>query len=346
MDLDKRAEDLLRMLIAKFIEQGDPVGSRTLAHEPGVDLSPATVRNVMADLEDLGLIMSPHTSAGRIPTAKGYRFFIDSLLNVQPLGGIAISQIEDRLNEGQDTKELMMTVSEFLSEVTKFAGVVILPNMTGTTFRQIEFVKISAKRVLVVLITEDGRVQNRVILDEQEYSENELISAANYFNDKHRGKSLSVIRNQLLREMQRDSEEINKLMETAISMASRVIDCDDYGSANVLVSGEEQLLDVPDLAAVEKIRKIFETFRTRHSLLNLLDKSIKARGVSIFIGDESGFDGLNDCSVVAAPYEVEGEKIGVIGVIGPTRMQYERVIPVVDVTAVTLSNALMHLSHE
>ena len=346
MDLDKRAEELLRMLVSKFIEQGSPVGSRTLAHEPGVDLSPATIRNVMADLEDMGFIRAPHTSAGRIPTPQGYRFFIDTMLNVKPLRSSTVTQIEGRLNEGHDTKELMQTASEFLSDITKFASIVFLPHLSTTTFRQIEFVPISTKRVLVVLITEDGQVQNRVISNDREYSENELVEAANFFNDMYRGKSLYVVKEQLLREMKRDKEQIHGLMDTAITIASGLIDREGLGSEDVLVSGEENLFSIPDFAAIEKIKKIFETFKTRHSLLSLLDQSIKAQGVSIFVGDESGYAGLNECSVVTAPYEVEGQTIGVLGVIGPTRMHYDQVISVVDVTAHMLSNALTHLNQQ
>ena len=341
MQLDERAESLLKLLIARFIDRGQPVGSRTLAQQEGVCLSSATIRNVMADLEDLGLISSPHTSAGRVPTSQGYRFFIDSLLTVKPLNPSTLEGIEERLNRGNDAKELTAAASELLSEVTQFASVVILPNISATTFRQIEFVKLSGNRILVIMVTEDGRVQNRVIYNEREYTDAELVRAANFFNQKYKGKLLSHVRNQLLREMKSDSEKINKLMETAVTVASGVIVESDED--NVMLSGEEKLLNVPDFAAIEKIRKIFEAFRARHSLLSLLDQSIKASGVSIFIGDESGFSGLNDCSVVTAPYEVEGESIGVLGVIGPTRMHYDRVISVVDVTAHLLGNALTHL---
>ncbi len=344
MQLDDRAETLLKLLIARFIEQGQPVGSRTLSQQTGLSLSPATIRNVMSDLEELGLIRAPYTSAGRIPTSQGYRFFIDSLLKVRPLNSLTVDEIKSRFVQGNDAKELTSAASELLSEVTQFAGVVVLPNLTVTAFRQIEFMKLSSHRVLVILVTDDGRVQNRVISNEREYSDSELVQAANFFNQRYRGQTLSKVKNQLLREMKSDSEQINELMETAVTIASGIFVDDDEES--VMLSGEEKLLDVPDFAAIEKIRKIFETFKTRHSLLSLLDQSIKARGVSIFVGDESGFDGLDDCSVVTAPYEVEGQSIGVLGVIGPTRMRYEHVISVVDVTAHMLGNALTHLAHD
>ncbi len=343
MELDKRAESLLKMLIARFIEQGQPIGSRTLALQQGVKLSPATIRNVMSDLENLGLIRAPHTSAGRVPTSQGYRFFIDSLLTVEPLNRITLGEIQERLNTGMDARQLTAAASELLSEVTQFAGVVVMPHISATSFRQIEFVKLSGNRILVILVTQDGRVQNRVISNEHEYTDSELEQAANFFNRKYQGQLLSRVRNQLLNEMKSDRDQISKLMETAVTVASEVFLDDEQES--VMLSGEEKLLSVPDFSAIEKIRKIFETFKARHSLLGLLDQSIKADGVSIFVGDESGFAGLDECSVVTAPYEVEGESIGVIGVIGPTRMPYEQVISVVDVTAHLLGNAMSQL-HE
>ncbi len=341
MELDERAESLLKMLISRFIDLGQPVGSRTLAQQQGMQLSPATIRNVMSDLEDLGLIRSPHTSAGRVPTAQGYRFFIDSLLTVKPVNRMTLDEMEERFTKGNDARELTTAASELLSEVTQFAGVVVLPNISVAAFHQIEFLKLSGNRILVILVTEDGRVQNRVISNDNKFSDSEVEQAANFFNQKYKGQPLSRVKERLLNEIKSDSEQINKLMETAVTVARNVFTEED--EETVMLSGEEKLLNVPDFAAVEKIRKIFETFRARHSLLSLLDQSVKASGVSIFVGDESGFDGLDDCSVVTAPYEVEGVSIGVLGVIGPTRMRYEQVIPVVDVTAQLLGNALTHL---
>ncbi len=344
LNLDERSETLLRLLIARFIEQGQPIGSRTLSHEPGLALSAATIRNVMADLEELGLIQSPHTSAGRVPTALGYRLFIDTLLTVRPLRAAKELEIQYRLNEQTDAKELMMAASTLLSEVTQFAGIVFLPDASSSKFRQIEFVRLTSNRTLVILVTEDGTVQNRVISNHRKYSAAELTEAANYFNETYRGKSLGAVKEILVKEMKRDREQIDKLMRTAITIANRVFDRDDRFEDDVVLSGEANLLNVPDFAAIEKIKKIFETFKKRHSLLSLLDQSVRARGVSIFIGSESGYDGLDDCSVITAPYEMEGQSLGAIGVIGPTRMPYDRVIPIVDVTAKMLSNALTHLN--
>ncbi len=344
IQLDERSETLLRLLIARFIEQGNPVGSRTLSHEPGLILSAATIRNVMADLEELGLIKSPHTSAGRVPTAMGYRLFIDSLLTVRPLRASKEQEIKYRLNEETDAKELMTAASNLLSDVTQFAGIVFLPDSSASKFRQIEFVSLPSNRLLVILVTEDGTVQNRVISNNQDYSPSELVEAANYFNEVYRGKPLAQVKEHLVAEMKSDREQISLLMQTAINIASQVFGREERNDDDLVLSGEANLLKVPDFAAVEKIRKIFDTFRKRNSLLNLLDLSVRARGVSIFIGNESGYDGLDDCSVVTAPYEVEGQSLGAIGVIGPTRMPYDRVIPIVDVTAKMLGNALAQLN--
>lgn len=343
--LDQRSETLLRLLISRFIVQGQPIGSRTLAHEPGLSISAATVRNVMADLQDLGLIQSPHISAGRIPTTLGYRLFIDSMLKLEPLPTEEKEEIEVRLNEESDAKELVNEASKLLSEATQFCGVVIMPDSSIAKLRQIEFVRLSQRRVLVILITEDGQVQNRVIYVDRKYSSSELVSAANYFNETFRGKLLSSVRELLLVEMKRDSQQINELLQTAVKIAGNLF-VDDHADDEMVVSGRSNLFDVPDLAAIEKIKKIFEIFKTRHSLLTLLNKSVKARGVSIFIGAESGYENLDDCSVITAPYQIGGHNIGAIGVIGPTRMPYEHVIPVVDVTARMLGNALSQLNQQ
>lgn len=344
--LDERSENLLRMLIARFIDDGQPVGSRTLSHESGMHLSAATIRNVMADLEDMGLIRAPHTSAGRVPTALGYRLFIDSLLTIRPLRASKKEEIKYRLNEESDASELISAASNVLSDVTQFAGIVFLPKDSIAKLHQIEFVSLSRSRVLVILVTEDGQVQNRVISNDQNYSTSELSEAANFFNETYRGRSLNAVKNRLLKEMKRDSEQINELMQTAITIANSVFSHDQRDDEDFVVSGEANLLSIPDLAAVEKIKRIFETFKTRHSLLSLLNKSIGARGVSIFIGSESGYEGLDECSVIAAPYEVKGRSLGAIGVIGPTRMPYDRVIPIVDVTAQMLGNALSQLTQD
>ncbi len=343
MKLDERSETLLRMLIARFIDEGYPVGSRTLSNESGLQLSAATIRNVMADLEDMGLIKAPHTSAGRVPTTLGYRLFIDSLLTIRPVNQSRQEEIKYRLKDETSYKELLTATSELLSDVTQFAGIVVLPRSGIAKFRQIEFVNLSSNRILVILITKDGQVQNRVIPNDRDLSPSELTQAANFFNETFQGKALSEVKEELFVQMKRDREQIDEIIGNAISIARRVLDEDDE---DLVVRGEENLFNVPDFAAIEKVRKIFETFKTRHSLLSLLDQSIRARGVSIFIGSESGYSDLDECSVVTAPYEVEGQSLGAIGVIGPTRMRYDRVIPIVDITAQMLGNALAHLNKD
>ncbi len=338
--LDGRAETLLKTLIEIYISDGQPVGSRKLARYANLDLSPATVRNVMSDLEDLGLIQSPHTSAGRIPTQQGYRFFVDTLLKIKPIRQKALDEMQDTLSTEADPKLLLAKTSELLSQLTKFAGVVLIPGQRTSLFRQIEFVSLAPERVLAILVTDDGRVQNRVIPTDRVYSQNELIEAANFFNDTYGGNSLAEVRRILLEEMQRDSDEMHRIMATALAVAGKFFDEEENGGENVVLRGEQNLLNVPDLCQIDKLQKLFDAFKTKQDLLDLLDRSMRVNGISIFIGEESGYRSLGDCSVVTAPYEHDGEVIGTLGVVGPTRMSYDEIIPVVDVTARLLSCAL------
>ncbi len=340
MKLNDRAETLLRSLIEIYINEGQPVGSRTLARQIKLNLSPATVRNVMSDLEDLGLIHSPHTSAGRIPTQKGYRFFVDSLLQVKPLEQLTLEEMQDKFSNESDPQLLLNKASELLSQVTHFAGVVLIPGQRSSLFRQIEFVKLASQRVLTILVTDDGRVQNRVIPTDRSYSASELVEAANFFNQVYAGTSLADVRRGLLKEMQKDSDEMHRITATALAVAGKLFDDEDDGGDAVMLSGEENLFNVPDLCQIEKLQKLFDAFKTKQDLLDLLDRSMRVGGISIFIGGESGYQSLDDCSVVTAPYDHDGEIIGTVGVIGPTRMSYDEVIPVVDVTARLLSGAL------
>jgi heat-inducible transcriptional repressor len=338
IQLSERAETLLRVLIRRYISDGQPVGSRTLSRETGLDLSPATIRNIMSDLEDLGLIRSPHTSAGRVPTQLGYRVFVDTMLKVKPLNDQAKIEISDNLGGEQDPKQLVETASELLSQITHFAGVVMLPGAQLAKLKQIEFLPLSNSRVLAILVTEDGRVQNRVLPTGREYQQSELSEAANYFNAEHSGATLQSVRTRLLNEMQVDSAQMNQIMRTAVEMAQGLFN--EGAQEDILVSGETNLMDVPDFMELEKLRDIFDAFKTKQDLLELLDKSLHARGISIFIGEESGYSALTDCSIIAKPYEADGQCLGVLGVVGPTRMAYEEVIPVVDITARLLGNAL------
>lgn len=346
MSLTPREEILLKTLIDKYISEGSPVGSKYLAKESGLDVSPATIRNVMMDLEKMGLIQAPHTSAGRIPTNKGYRIFVDTLVKTKPVSQKLMQQFEQKFDGDHDPQHVITKASELLSQITNFAGVVMVPGQSQSNFRQIEFLPLSKARILAILVTSDGRVQNRVISVNREFKRSELIEAANYFNHKYSGSSLEKLRKQLLSEMKGHSDEMNRIMTTAMTMANQFFQADEEDNyEDVVLSGEANLFEVPEFGEIEKMRDLFETFKTKHDLLELLDKSLKSSGVQIFIGEESGYIPLNGCSVITAPYELDEECIGVLGVIGPTRMNYADVISVVDMTSRLVSSALTgHLS--
>jgi heat-inducible transcriptional repressor len=290
----------------------------------------------MADLEDMGFIASPHTSAGRVPTPRGYRLFVDTLLTVRPLEQTEIRRLEGKL-QSPDPQELIDSTAKLLSELTRFAGVVIIPKRRGVAFRQLEFVPLSEKRILLIIVAADGNVQNRIITTERAFTPSELVQAANYFNQHFSGQTFDEVRQQLQAELKQMQSDMTRLM-TAVLEASEKSKGDDDG---IVLAGESKLFDVADLSSnVASLRKLFEAFENRTSLLQLLDNSQRAEGVQIFIGGESGYSPLDECSMVTAPYEVNGEVVGTLGVIGPTRMAYERVIPIVDITAKLLSNAL------
>jgi heat-inducible transcriptional repressor len=346
--LSERAQHLLRVLVESYIRDGQPVGSRSLTRESGLQLSSATIRNVMADLEELGFVSSPHTSAGRIPTDKGYRFFVDTLLQVQPVEEAAAAEIRRQL-EGrpldaahESSKDLMATVSQLLSSVTRLAGVVTLPRAAEASITQIEFVGLSENRVLVVLVYGEREVQNRIIQLERYYSPDELKRASNFLNEQFRGRSLAQVRQEILRQLSETRAHMNQVMLDAISMAQHVFEAGAAGDNQLeyVIKGETNLMGVAELSSVEKLRRLFEAFNEKRDFLHLLDNSLRAEGVQIFIGHESGYQILDDCSVVTAPYGSSDSVVGVLGVIGPTRMAYERVIPIVDMTAKLLGAAL------
>jgi len=338
--LSARAEILLRTLVDRYISDGQPVGSRTLAKQAGLEVSPATVRNVMADLEELGLVVSPHTSAGRIPTQKGYRVFVDSLLKIQPLRADTIKTLRGELGHAGDPQQLMASASGMLSHLSSMAALVTLPRHAERSgFKQIEFVGLSGTRVLVILVSQDGQLQNRVIHTDRSYSPAELVEAANYFNDTYTGQTLEQVKQALAAEMKLDSETMAHAMRTAVNMAQQVFQ-EDGEPESLVVSGESNLMEFPDLGDMKKMRHLFDAFNTKRDLLHLLDRSERETGVKIFIGNESGYQPLEQCSVVTAPYEVDNEIVGTLAVVGPTRMAYERVIPLVDITARLLSGAL------
>lgn len=335
--LDRRAQILLKTLIERYIAEGEPIGSRTLSRHAGLDLSPATIRNVMADLEELGLITSPHTSAGRVPTPQGLRFFVDTLLVVRPLEREQIHQLEDQLHP-DSPKRAVQTASQLLSELTHYAGVVMLPRMRSLTFRKIEFLRLSEKRILLIVVTLQSDVQNCILLTERDYRPSELIEAANYLNEHCCGQSFEEIGQRLHGELREIRQDIIALMTAALEAGSRAVSAD---AEPVVVSGEANLLAVRDLSQdLNRLRQLFELFERKTKLLQILDQSLRADRVQIFIGGESGVAAPDEVSVVAAPYKVDGQVVGTLGVIGPTRMAYDRVVPIVDVTAKLLSSAL------
>lgn len=341
MSLDSRAENVLKNLVETYIEEGQPIGSRTLSKLPQLGVSSATVRNVMSDLEALGLITSPHTSAGRIPTSQGYRLFVDSMIKASSMTQSAVEQLNQRFQSETDPEALLAHASDVLSELTQFAGVVVLPHQSVTRFHQLEFMRLSESRVLAILVTEDGRVQNRVLTTASAFSDSELVEAANFFNHRYKGNTLDDVRRLLIDDMQQDNDQMHQINQTAMQAASQVISEEEAANTkDVVLSGEQKLLDVPDLCQIETLQKLFDAFKTKRDLLDLLDRSMKAEGISVFIGEESGYNSLGECSVIASPYEVEGKVLGTLGVVGPTRMAYSDVISVVDITAKLLSQAL------
>ena len=343
--LNERAQRLLKALIESYIRDGQPVGSRTLSRDSGLSLSSATIRNVMADLEDLGFIASPHTSAGRVPTDKGYRFFVDTLLKLKPLQHEEIEEIERRL--GSDSvnngRSLVQTVSRMLSSVTRMAGLVTLPNPHYIALSQIEFISLSENRALAIMVMSNREVQNRVVQLDRHHSSEELRRAANYLNEAFSGRSLPEVRAQLLAQLQETREHMDQLMKDAIQMAQKVFaSSKDSAVEDVeyVIAGETNLMGFAELSNVDRLRRLFEAFNEKHDILRLLDSCLQAQGIQIFIGQESGYRILDDISVVTAPYMLDNQVVGVLGIIGPTRMAYERVIPIVDITAKLLGSAL------
>jgi len=336
-----RSGRILRVLVDQYIRDGNPVGSRTLANASRLDLSSATIRNVMADLEDLGFIVSPHTSAGRIPTAKGYRFFVDTLLKLQPPAARDIDQLQHQLTDEAhgSAKEIASTASSLLSSLTSLAGIVTIPRQTRFELRQVEFLPLSDRRVLAILIINNSEVENRILDVERDYSADELRRAANYLNDNFAGKPLDTIRAQIVSSLANTRETMNQMMIDAISFAQMAFDPEKDRSEYVM-SGETKLMEFNDLSDIDTLRHLFDAFNQQREILHLLDRSIAAHGVQIFIGEESGYSILDECSVVAAPYRVDDDTVGVLGVIGPTRMAYERIIPIVDITAKLVGSAL------
>jgi len=335
--LNERAQILLKTLVERYIHEGQPVGSRALSKYSGLDLSPATIRNVMADLEEMGLIVSPHTSAGRVPTAKGYRLFIDTLLVVKSLDKVELSHLENHLHPDNPSRLINMA-SQLLSELTRFAGVVITPKRKGAVFRYIEFMALSEKRILLIIVTPEGDVQNRIIFTETPYNQSDLIEAGNFINQNYAGCTLNEIRSRLAGELKQLRSEMIGLMNAAIDAGGEAI---TETSEAVVLAGERNLLQVNDLSRnLVNLKNLFELFERKTKLMQLLELSRQAHGVKIFIGGESDVASLKEFSVITAPYGIDGSIVGTVGVIGPRRMAYERVIPIVDITAKLLSSSL------
>ena len=336
--LDDRSRLLLKALVERYIADGQPVGSRTLSKASGLDLSPATIRNVMSDLEDLGLIVSPHTSAGRIPTARGYRLFVDTMLTTQrDLSAVASHIGAPRLVPDQPQK-VISNAAHMLSSLSQFVGVVMAPRRTSV-FRHIEFLRLSEKRFLVIIVSPDGDVQNRVIFTETDYTQSQLVEASNFLNSHYAGLAIEEVRERLKNEVDALRGEIASLMHTAVRVSSEAIESRD----EVVVSGERNLLAVSDFSSdMGNLRKLFDLFEQKAQLMRLLDVSSRAEGVRIYIGGESQVIPYQELSVVSAPYEVDGQVVGTLGVIGPMRMPYEKMIQIVDITSKLVSTALSH----
>jgi heat-inducible transcriptional repressor len=331
--MDDRSRLLLKALVERYISEGQPVGSRTLSKASGLELSPATIRNVMADLEDLGLIVSPHTSSGRIPTAKGYRLFVDTMLSVQPDALHAPHLAPDQ------PQKVIANAANMLSDLSQFVGVVLAPRRS-MVFRHLEFLRLSDKRLLVIIVTPEGDVQNRVIFPEADYTQTQLQETANYLNTHFSGMALDEVREKLGSEVERLRGEIASLMKAAVQVSAEVM---IQEQDEVVISGEKNLLSVSDFSSdMGQLRRAFELFEQKAQLMRLLDISVRAPGVRIFIGGESQVVPFEELSVVSAPYQVNGEVVGTLGVIGPTRMPYDRMIQIVDITSKLVSNALSH----
>jgi len=331
--LDDRSKLLLKALVERYIADGQPVGSRTLSKAPGLELSPATIRNVMSDLEDLGLIVSPHTSAGRVPTARGYRLFVDTMLTVQPQHFAAHSLAPDQ------PQKVISNAANLLSNLSQFVGVVMAPRRTNA-FRHMEFLRLSEKRILVIIVSADGDVQNRIIFTEADYSQSQLIEAANFLNSHYVGLDIEEVRSRLQNEVESLRSEIATLMAAAVNVNSEAV---TQEQDEVVISGERNLLKLSDFSNdMGNLRRAFELFEQKAQIMRLLDFADRAAGVRIYIGGESQIVPFEELSVVSAPYEVDGKVVGTLGVIGPTRMAYDRMIQIVDITAKLVSNALSH----
>lgn len=338
-EIGEKAQQLIKALVERYIADGQPVGSKTLSEQAMLKVSPATIRNIMADLEERGFVTSPHTSAGRVPTARAYRLFVDSLIQVEPLGGYDLQHLRNKLDPDMTAQELVESASGMLSEVTHMAGLVTIPRRDHITLRHVEFLGLNDNRVLVIMVLDDHEVQNRIIYTQQRYTESQLKEASNYVNASFLGQSLAAIRSRLINTMKSDRASMDSLMSTTIEVAEKAFH-EEEEKSDYVMAGQENLFDHYQSEALNDLRELFKAFSLKGDILHLLDRCMESEGVQLFIGQESGYELLDESSVVTSPYSVEGQLVGVLGVIGPTRMAYERVIPIVDATARLLSAAL------
>ena len=341
--VDQRAQQLFKLLVEQYIAEGNPVASKALATLPEVAVSSATVRNIMGELEAAGLVKSPHTSAGKVPTNQGYRFFVDSLLSVEPWDDGRVRELESELNPDLSAAQLVESATDLMSQLTQMTCLITTPIRNQVNLRHVEFVRLDADRVIVILVLNDHEVQNRVVHLDREYTDIELNQAANYLNREFGGQSLVQVRQAVLESMQADKDRMDQLMQTALNVASAAFgdtDADDKDGQELVVRGESRLLDFSQ--DTDTVKLLFDAVSRKGRVLHLLDRALETSGVQLFIGDESGYQPLGEMSLVTSPYEVNGDIAGVLGVIGPTRMDYKDVIPVVDITAKLLSAAMRH----
>ncbi len=338
--LNERAQHLLKVLVSRYIEEGQPVGSKTLAQSANLDVSPATIRNVMSELEDLGFVESPHTSAGRVPTIQGYRFFVDSLIESQPAGHQALfDELQAQLEQDLNTHELVSSVSEFLSGVTRLAGIVTLPKVQQIRLRQLEFIPLSERRILAILVTSEDEVQNRILDVHRDFTIDELRMLSSFFNEQFSGMDVTQVRQTLLGQIRNDRDHMDRMLNVAMDMAESLF-TPQANDEDYILAGQSNLMGKDKLSNVDKLRMLFDAFTQKQEVLRLLDQCINTEGVQIFIGNESGYQIFDECSVVTSSYSIAGKALGVLGVIGPTRMQYDRIIPIVDVTAKVMGAVL------
>mgnify|MGYP000162055021 FL=1 len=334
-----RARRILSAIVDKYIQEGIPIGSKSLSLADNIGLSPASIRNVMSDLEELGFIASPYTSSGRVPTSKGYRFFIDSLLILQPVEATELERIKRRVNlHESNSRELAISVSNTLSAITKLAGIVTIPKQQVTRLKEIDFILLSEKRILAIIVMNETEVENRILQMKRDYSKDELKQASNYLNTHYEGRSLSYIKKHLINELMQTNESVNSSMSDLIDIADQVLDFTE--SDEYIVAGQRRLMDFHELSDIKKLRQLFDAFKEKQQLLELLDKSMSTDGIQIFIGEESGYQMFDNCTLITSPYTTEDGAIGVLGVIGPTRIAYQKVIPIVAITAKLLGKSL------